>query len=275
MLDTIRSILRDAQNAPDIFKRTLVKEYIQILSLSFLYTHKQYSNLVFYGGSSLRHCYELPRLSEDLDFVDIEKNINITSLYEDICGFFRKKFNISVSGRCQKFRCILKFPVLYDLNIAGTEESDLLFIKIEVYKDFGFCSKYTNRVLPVFKFGQSLLIKTFDLPTLMATKIDAVLHRKWERTSKNGKTLAKVKGRDYFDLLWYLRKGIQPNIACIRGVTDTHDMYEQLIKLVQKVDVHSIKYDLQGLIQDQAYIETLTDNLKEILKNLLEENKPR
>lgn len=263
--------MRDAQDAPDIFKRTLVKEYIQILSLSFLYTHKQYSNLVFYGGSSLRHCYELPRLSEDLDFVDIDKSTTIATLYEDICGFFKKKYNISVTGRCQKFRCILKFPVLHNLEIAGTEESDLLFTKIEVYKDFGFCSEYTTLVLPVFKFGQSLLIKTFDLPTLMATKIDAVLHRKWERTSKNGKTLAKVKGRDYFDLLWYLRKGIQPNIACIRGVSDKKDMYEQLVNLVQRVDAQSIKYDLQGLIQDQAYIDTLIDNIKDILTNLIEE----
>jgi predicted nucleotidyltransferase component of viral defense system len=271
MIDTIKSVLSDAQDASNIFKRTLVKEYIQVLSLSFLYTHKQYSNLIFYGGSSLRHCFELPRLSEDLDFVDIGKNINTARLYEDVCEFFKKKYDMSVTGRYQKFRCILKFPLLHDLEIAGSEESDLLFMKIEVYNDFGFCSEYNTQIIPVFKFGQSLLIKTFDLPTLMATKIDAVLHRKWERTSKNGETLAKVKGRDYFDLLWYLRKGIRPNINCIRGVSDESNTYEQLFRLIQTVDVQSIKYDLQGLIQDQGYIETLTDNIKEILKNLIEE----
>jgi len=42
--------------------------------------------------------------------------------------------------------------------------------------------------------------------------------RKWEKTVKGGEVIAKVKGRDYFDLMWYLGKNIKPNINCVENV---------------------------------------------------------
>jgi len=48
--------------------RNYLREYIQYLVLSLLYNQKKMKNLVFKGGSCLRICYGLPRLSEDLDF---------------------------------------------------------------------------------------------------------------------------------------------------------------------------------------------------------------
>jgi predicted nucleotidyltransferase component of viral defense system len=270
MFDYIRILLQERETASPLLKRNLAKEYLQVLVLSFVYSHKDYRSLIFYGGSSLRHCYGLPRLSEDLDFVDIEKRIDLSGLAEDLKKFFVNKYDMTINTKVQKFRCTLKFPILHSINLAGTQESNLLFSKIEVYSEFGFCKEYDVEVRPLFKFGEALLLRTFDLPTLMATKIRAIRHRKWEKTAKNGRTLAEVKGRDYYDLMWYLEQGVKPNLGCIEGINDERELYEELIKIVRRINPQSIKYDLESLIEEADFLDVLKGNIKKALISLLE-----
>jgi len=59
---------KKAQGAPKAVILNFLKEYIQYLVLNLIYNHKDFKKLVFKGGSCLRVCYVLPRLSEDLDF---------------------------------------------------------------------------------------------------------------------------------------------------------------------------------------------------------------
>ncbi|MEO0106766.1 MAG: nucleotidyl transferase AbiEii/AbiGii toxin family protein, partial [candidate division WOR-3 bacterium] len=238
----------------------------------FIYSHNEYNNLIFYGGSSLRHCYGLPRLSEDLDFVDIGKKINLGKLSSDLISFFAKKHNLMATFKIQKFRCVLKFPILHLLNLAKTSESNFLFLKIEVYTTFDFCKRYRIEIKPIFKFGESILVKSFDLPTLMATKIRAILYRKWERTNKTGKILAAVKGRDYYDLMWYLEQGVEPNIDCIEGIRDKSELYPKLMEIVSTIDKASIRYDLEGLIENYAFAKTFSENAKEIISSLIKKH---
>lgn len=270
MHEYIKALVAEKEGLPIAFKRNVVKEYLQVLTLSFLYAHNEYRNLIFYGGSCLRHCYGLPRLSEDLDFVDIKKNIDTRRLSTDLIRFFTKKHNLSVTARTQKFRCILKFPLLHSLNLAKSRESDFLFLKIEVYTAFDFCKAYRIEIKPIFKFGEAVLVKTFDLPTLAATKIRAIKYRKWERTTRAGKVLAAVKGRDYYDLMWYLEQGVEPNTDCIEGIKDKPELYIKLMEIVSKVDKTSIKYDLESLVEDSAFVETFSENVKGILGSLIE-----
>lgn len=265
-LELIKKILDENKDSADIFKRNVIKEYLQILVLSFIYSDKKYQNLVFYGGSCLKNCFGLPRLSEDLDFVDLKKNISLLELAKDLKVFLRKETGFEVKIKLQKFRIYLKFSILYRLNLAKRPESDFLNLKIEIFKEFDFCDRYKIESTPVFKWGKSILIKTFDLPTLMATKIRAILHRKWEKTDKSGKTLAKVKGRDYFDLMWYLEKKVSPNLGCIENIKGEKDLKEKLLKIIEKIDSRSIKFDLETLVKDKSFTENLSKNLKSILK---------
>lgn len=262
----LKNLLAASFSESKIFKHNILKEYLQILVLDFIYSHKDYSQLVFYGGSCLAHCYGLPRLSEDLDFVDFEKQIDIAKLAEDVESYFKKNTDIALKAVCQKFRVYLKFPLLSDLGLAKAGESDVLFLKIEVFKGFDFCRNFKTEIMPLFKFNRSVLVKTFDLPTLMSTKIMAILLRKWEKTDKEGKTIAKVKGRDYFDLMWYLEKNIKPNIGCIAEVKNEEELKEKLLMAVDKADALSIRIDLEPLIADRKFVEKLSVNLKDILK---------
>lgn len=263
----IKNIIKENLGRSNLYKKNLLKEYFQILALDYIYSNEKYNGLVFYGGSCLSQCYSLPRLSEDLDFVDIEKKVLIEELANDLKIFFGKETNFSVLIKLQKFRIYLKFPILRDFGLSNSSESDFLHLKIEIFKNFNFCRKYKTEIKPLFKNNKSILIKTFDLPTLMATKIRAILYRKWEKIDKEGKTLISVKGRDYFDLMWYLEQGVSPNLDCIEGIKTINDLKKKLLSIIEKVDHRSVTLDLENFISDTAFVKKLGKNIKDILRN--------
>jgi hypothetical protein len=118
---------------------------------------------------------------------------------------------------------------------------------------------------------RSLLIKTFDPSTLMATKIRAILLRKWEKTDKQGRTTVKVKGRDYFDLLWYHQKGIQPTLSCIEGFENIKDLKKKLLEVAARIDSRSIQLNLEALIANPNFVSNMGKNMKAILERKISE----
>src|SRR3989339_53016 len=263
--DLLKNLIQTAESQNNVFKRNILKEHLQLLILDFMYSSSKYSELIFYGGSCLKHCFNLQRLSEDLDFVDVKKEIKLSELARDIERYFKEKTDLHLTAAIQKFRIYLKFPILHELKLSEKGGSDFLFLKVEVFNDFT-CKEYTTRIIPIFKQNKSILIKTFDLPTLMATKIMAIFHRKWEKRDKKGNILASVKGRDYFDLMWYLQKKIKPNIKCLKGIKDEKMLKEELLTAISKIDTRSIAFDLEALIGDMNFVHNLSGNIKEILK---------
>ncbi len=268
--DFVKNLINQHPRRSKIFKRNLIKEYLQVVILDFIYSHSLYNELIFYGGSCLSHCYDLPRLSENLDFIDLKRKIDLEKLAKDLKIFFEKESDFKVLFKVQKFRIYLKFPILRELKLSTLSESDFLFLKIEIFKDFDFCSNYKVEIVPLFKFNHSILIKTFDLSTLMATKIKAILYRKWEKTNKKGKVLIAVKGRDYFDLMWYLTKKITPNLSCLKEFKNKEELKTKLLERIEKIDPKSIFLDLENLIDDKNYVLNLSKNIKEILKREIE-----
>lgn len=265
----IKDILDKTASRNNLFKRNKIKEYLQVLVLDYIYSHKEYSGLIFYGGSCISHCFGLPRLSEDLDFVDVKSEFDVHHLARELKSYFSGSFGLAVTTAVQKFRIYLKFPILRALEMAEKGETDFLFLKVEIYRGFGFCKNFEIVTVPLFKMNKSILIKTFDMSTLMSTKIRAVLYRKWEKTDKSGKTLAVVKGRDYFDLMWYLEKGIKPNLSCIENIKDEADMKKILTEIIEKIDTKSIQYDLEAFVDNKEYVKRLSVELKDIIKRKL------
>ncbi|MBU1177935.1 nucleotidyl transferase AbiEii/AbiGii toxin family protein [Patescibacteria group bacterium] len=266
-----KNLIKEHYKASVVIRRNIIKEYLQVLVLDFVYSHPKYNNLIFYGGSCLSHCYNLPRLSEDIDLVDLGDKINLDNLAVDLAKYFEEKTDLDLNTKVQKFRIYLKFPVLKELGLAGASESDLLLLKIEVFKEFNFCQKYKIETIPLFKANKSILIRTFDLPTLLATKIRAILYRKWEQKDKRGQAFIKVKGRDYFDLMWYLQKEIKPNLTCLPEFSNQDEMKSELLRIISKVDPKSIRLDLESLIEDKKFVMNLSKNIKDILLREIKE----
>ena len=95
-MEEIKTVLKNlidaAPSKNKIFKRNILKEYLQILVLDYIYSHKDYSRLIFYGGSCLAHCHNLPRLSEDLDFdVEVGSNFNIEDFSDALKNYFSER----------------------------------------------------------------------------------------------------------------------------------------------------------------------------------------
>ena len=167
-----------------LYQRNILKEYFQIILLNYIYSDQKYSGLIFYGGSSLAHCYDLPRLSEDLDFIDSTKKIDLNILASDLKSFFDKQTDLKPIIRIQKFRIELKFPVLSDLGLISEKksESDLLIIKLEIYPDSLIVKNSQIEIVPLFKFhfvigtnSCSVLISTRGVTSKKPTSSDILL----------------------------------------------------------------------------------------------------
>src|SRR3989338_8161973 len=126
----LKNWLVETASGNDLFKRNLLKEYLQAIVLNFIYAQPHYSKLVFYGGSCLSQCYGLPRLSEDLDFVDEKGKIEVAALARDLENYFKENTDLEVKATAQKFRVYLKFSILYDLDLGKKGETNLLFLKV-------------------------------------------------------------------------------------------------------------------------------------------------
>ena len=268
----LKKILIQAKQTSDkkLYLRNLLKEYLQTYVLFYIYTTDKYKEkLVFTGGTCLRHFYGLPRLSEDLDF-DCVKMINTDQLRKDLSLFFKKKYRYSelvTSVKQEGKQILLKFPVLKDLGLSEEDESDWLYVKIDLNPN---PSKKFNTIMSTKSlYGFNFIAKHYDLPNLMAGKINAIFQRDIYK-GKNNKKI--IKGRDYFDLLWYLKKGVKPNVAKIRECLNKPNltfielgtMLDEKVNELGKKFMAEFKNDLLPLIRDSEFV-------KAYIKNYLQE----
>jgi len=249
-----------------------LKEYLQFLVLSLIYNHSAYKKLVFKGGSCLRICFGLPRLSEDLDF-DFTKKVMGESwlgelteyLGEEIKGKYFPPLETKVQA---DRRLYLKFPLLRSLKMAKPPESEKLYVKIEA--DEGAATEAKFALTPISQFGFNFVAYHYDLPALMAGKIHALLHRLW---FKGKKQEINIKGRDFYDLFWFFKNEVKPNWKMLKKITQVQN--EKQLKAVLKerikevVTPQKLAYDLKNFIPDQGFVADFCQNYPEILEKYL------
>lgn len=187
----------------------LLKEYLQVYFLYFVYTSPDYKRLIFTGGTCLRHFYGLERLSVDLDFDYLTKP-DVGTMLERIKRFFRQRYKYEAlqgSIKQKEDQLLFKFPVLRKLNLAERDASDLLYVKIDLAVNASPSVHPVKTAKNVHGFN--FVATHYDLPDLMAGKLHAILTRRYLRGKENR---GAVKGRDYFDLLWFVKQGVKPNL---------------------------------------------------------------
>ena len=274
LLDSLKDFVDQKRQAnyPEYVIKNSLKEYLQFPVLAYLYSRKNYQNFIFMGVSALRIIYNLPRLSEDLDFnlsKDDYEVLDLKVLGEEIKKYFQDRFRIEIGYRVQgKVRLYLKFPILKELGLAN-EKSDFLYVKIEVLvEDF---TEPEYEVAPVSAFGFNFIVKTYNLKFLMTGKISAILDRAWFKGKENE---VDIKGRDYYDLFWYLEKGIEPDFRTLFLKFGVENMAELKIRLKEKiknsVTASKLRYDLINFFSEQEFIRSFCDNYNEIMKKYLD-----
>jgi predicted nucleotidyltransferase component of viral defense system len=237
-------------------KRILLKEALQSYVLDFVYNHSSYRHLHFYGGTCLHVIFGLNRLSEDLDF-DNNSKIDLASLPNDLQALFQKSFGYkeatvkTQSSEQGILRITMKFPVLQELGVSPYP-NEALHLKVEVsaHKQISVLQN-----TPVFYFGRSFVPSHFSLETMMAGKMIACLERNFQR----GREGAFIKGRDFYDLLWYMQKGIRPLEEKLakdgRKSYTAKSAMLALQKKVETIQVADLAVDLFPMFESRAFIE--------------------
>lgn len=282
MSEQLLSILRNrleeltGQGDPEV-RRNALKEVLQLYVLNFIYHHPVYSNWVMYGGSALRIIHGLDRMSVDLDFEvpsPVTKNF-LKSLKEDIERYFSRTYSAGADFLDIKITSTrgltLKFHV-ESLHLGHA--SAQVHVKIDLNH---FAAKKTVMERRPITQGQlSFVIHTYNMSALMASKIAAIFLR---GTRGIGKAVYEEKGRDIYDLLWYMERKVTPDFDYLAAkgvdVRDPRTLFDRLTLKMNDVSEDNLKQDLFPLFMNRSFIENWIENWRESYLPLVEQYKIR
>ncbi len=189
--------------------RCVVREYLQARLLENIQESGAFETWAFVGGTALRFLYSSSRFSEDLDFslsaVGAEDNFtNIIKKAKN--SFHTEGYSVIVKTQTEKTvkSAFLKFPgLLYEIKLSP-HQSETISIKVEIDTNPPEGAGFETSVIRKYCF---LNILHYDKSSLLAGKVHALLNRKY------------VKGRDIYDLMWYLsdRTWPAPNMALLNN----------------------------------------------------------
>lgn len=273
IMTEIANVLKNVRNRnlSDLTQRLLIKDHLITYILDYIYHHPRYRKLAFYGGTCAEIVYGLPRLSEDID-LENSAGIMIEQFGKDLETYLQKKFGLNeIDVYVQKgeggiHRATVRIPgVLYGAKLAPTDR-EKLHVKVEMSNH---AQVFETEITPVVREGKVMTIVHFDKPSLMAGKMIACM----ERVFRKGVTKAMVKGRDWFDLWWYLQEGVKPNEAKLKADSDDGVRVAQSWKIikerVKKLKRQDLEADLMPFFTDQVFINDWLDNFHEFFASLL------
>ncbi len=259
-------------------RRNALKEDLQFYVLNFIYHHPEYNKWIMYGGSALRIVHGLDRMSVDLDFEifhsitdkfleEFKKEIedHFTNTYGAGADFLNIKIT---TGR----GLILKFYVGDELSFG--HPSKQVHIKIDL--NHFVAPKIVTERRPINQDQLSFVILTYNMSALMASKLAAIFLR---GTRGIGSAIYEEKGRDIYDLLWYMNKKIVPDLDYLvaKGidVKDPRMIFDKLTIQMSKVSDENLKQDLLPLFVNRGFIESWLKNWRESYFRLLNDYKIR
>ncbi|MCK4766195.1 MAG: nucleotidyl transferase AbiEii/AbiGii toxin family protein [Candidatus Aminicenantes bacterium] len=247
-------------------KLNTMREYLQAYILRILFKNNFFQQAAFLGGTCLRFIHGIKRFSEDLDFslyaggLDFEKVIDALHGELEDSGYF---VNLKVKKRVL-YSVSFKFAgMLYGAGMSSREEENLS-IKIELDTNPPKGAQTEKHILNRhFMFG----LTCYDLPTLFAGKINAVLTRDY------------VKGRDFYDIFWYLttHKNCEPNIDFLEkalrqfswqgSLESIKDWKSLLVGKLKNIDWEAVRKEVELLIEDRDELLVFSaDNLLLLLE---------
>lgn len=237
--------------------RNATLEVIQQVTLAGLQRGGFFDKAAFYGGTCLRIFHGLRRFSEDMDFTLLRKNetFDIEDYFPAIISEFQslgREVNITKKEKKNFGKVESAFlkdnTKVYNLSFQ-TEKSYKIKIEIDTDPPLGFKTE-PKLLLQPFSF----FTRTLSLPDLYAGKMHALIFRKWKN---------RVKGRDWYDFEWYVRKGIKLDFSHFKertlefnGLDITKDEFMRLLKnRFNETDIEMVKKDVRPYLIDPREIE--------------------
>lgn len=248
-----------------------LREILQEITLVGLWRGKFFEHAAFYGGTALRILYGLDRFSEDLDFTLLDKKTPFDwsaferSVTTELLSY---GFQVSFAEKVKQVEtevqsAFLKTNTRHALlqigvkgePVSGIHPEALIRIKVEIDSNpvLGFDVEpvYLREPLPV-----SIIVA--KKPSLFAGKTHAALYRAWKM---------RVKGRDWYDLVWFLRQNTPLNShylqECMRfgkvlamDEVLTEDRVKQLLSnRIKEINLEAAKDDVRPFLRDQTQLD--------------------
>ncbi|MBG6063620.1 putative nucleotidyltransferase component of viral defense system [Flavobacterium sp. CG_9.1] len=249
--------------------QSALREIMQEIALAGLYRSGFFDKAAFYGGTALRIFHKLDRFSEDLDFYLLQAQQDFSLLkYQDaiVNEFAGLGMNVSISEK-QKVKqstinsAFLKSETLWrELKLetitpqigVGTKANIKIKIEVDTAPPLNFKTEEKLLLRPL-----SFYVKCFTLPDLFASKMHALLFRKWG---------TNVKGRDWYDMEWYIKKGIKLNLShFLTRAQESGDWKEETISEIEfrellskkkdTVNMDYVKKDVIRFVKDPAQLD--------------------
>ena len=129
---------------------------------------------------------------------------------------------------------------------------------------------------PINRDQLSFVILAYNMASLMASKIAAIFLR---GTRGVGEAVYEEKGRDIYDLLWYITKKVVPDfdylVAKGMDVKDPQTLFDKLTLQMNRVNDDNLKQDISPLFTNRIFIDNWLKNWRESYLRLLDEYKIR
>ena len=242
----------------------VLREYLQAQILRSLHESEAFTCLSFVGGTALRFVFGIRRFSEDLDFsveeperytprpwlARLDRSLRLAGYDATVSWNDRKTVNTAW----------VRFGgLLHDLDLAA-QPLQKLAVKLEI-DTRPPAGAVTERV--VIRRHTMVALQHHDLPSLMAGKLHAIVTR------------PRTKGRDWYDLLWYLSRvpPVSPNRALLgnalaqTGTADPHTAWDRLLRdAIDAADLAAARRDVAPFLEhpDEAAWIT-TEHLRSLL----------
>ena len=268
-------------------RKNAMKEIMQEIVLCGLSRAGFFKKAAFYGGTALRIFYGLDRFSEDLDF-----SLEVPDLNFDLAEYFPvlekevRSFglNVEISEKAKT-----KDSHIRSAFLKGNTREHLLYF----YADEPDAGKVTRTEIVKIKFEVDINppqyaafehkyrllpvpyeVKLYDMPSLFAGKVHAVLARSWRN---------RIKGRDLYDYVFYLSRDVAVNLPHLRerlidsgyiqkeDPCSLEDVKRMLFTRFDEIDYSQARQDVEPFIQDSSVLNVWdTDFFKQITENLHE-----
>ncbi len=255
-MNNVIKLMLDKYNPKSSSEReNAIKEIIQEIALAGLSRSGFFDKAAFYGGTCLRIFHGLDRFSEDLDFALIKKDSEFRlddyfpSLIKEFASYGiaididrKKKEDKDIQSAFIKSNTLTLMMSLYpnDEEAKKVIRNQKIKIKFEIDIDnpSGGITKYEYRLLPA-----PYEVQVFDESTLFAGKIHAILCRNY---------MNNVKGRDYYDYLFYIGKESKFNIKYLENklkntggiIKDDETLTLNKVRELLKTKFESTNYEL-------------------------------
>jgi predicted nucleotidyltransferase component of viral defense system len=225
-----------------------IREITQEIVLAALGRTAFFQKAAFHGGTCLRIFHGLNRFSEDLDFAlqDPDDSFLLEPYLKNVCDELSAYgYAFEIQSRSQSGQAVQKAFLkddsigrLLTLNYRpASGPMRKVRVKLEVDTNPPSGAEYESRYQD-FPFVSS--VTAFDLPSLFAGKLHALICREY------------VKGRDWYDFLWYTAQRVSPNYGLLASALEQTGHRENTGRLTREECAALLEEKISAIDWDAA-----------------------